>query len=134
MITHSGGIGYEALNIYFSAWLTFFLCAHTLNDWSASKDLISVQELTHLSATLKPWYALFFSSLVQMGSAADALSEIPVSREDGIYAVALGAFSTFISCHFILIHYKLVRCCNIEQGGMLELGVASLLIIWWIIG
>lgn len=63
-ITRAGGIAYVANNIYFSAWLTLFSCIYTLNEWSASKDILSISELTGISATLKSWWLLFLASLV----------------------------------------------------------------------
>lgn len=135
LITRAGGIAYEALNIYFSAWGSVFACAYTLNEWGSAKDIISVQELTRISATLSPWYVLFLSSVVVMGSAADAFSYLEQQgTNDEAYAVACGAVSTFLSFYAILVHYKLVRCCKIKQGGLLELGIAIFLILWWIVG
>ena len=63
-ITRSAGIAYVANNIYFSAWLSLFSCIYTLNEWSTSKDILSLAEMTGLSATLKSWWILFLSSLV----------------------------------------------------------------------
>jgi len=63
-ITRVDGVAYVANNIYFSAWLSLFSCIYTLNEWSASKDILSIAELTGLSATLKSWWILFLSSLV----------------------------------------------------------------------
>ena len=63
-ITRSAGIAYVANNIYFSAWLSLFSCIYTLNEWSASKDILSIAELTGLSATLKSWWLLCLTSLV----------------------------------------------------------------------
>lgn len=36
-LTQVGGIAYVALNVYASSWITWALCIHTLNQWSASK-------------------------------------------------------------------------------------------------
>jgi hypothetical protein len=63
-ITRAGGIAYVANNIYFSAWLALFSCIYTLNEWSTSKDLLSIAELTGISATLKSWWLLCLTSLV----------------------------------------------------------------------
>lgn len=62
--TRAGGIAYVASNIYYSSWLALGSCIYTLNQWSASKDILSIAELTSLSATLKSWWVLFLSSLV----------------------------------------------------------------------
>jgi hypothetical protein len=63
-ITRAGGIAYVASNIYFSSWFTLFSCIYTLNEWSASKDILSISELTGLSATLKSWWVLCLTSMV----------------------------------------------------------------------
>ena len=66
-ITRAGGIAYVATNIYFSSWLSLFSSVYTLNEWSASKDILSIAELTSISSTLKSWWVLFISSLVVRG-------------------------------------------------------------------
>jgi hypothetical protein len=63
-ITRAGGIAYVATNIYFSSWFALFSCIYTLNEWSASKDILSITELTRLSATLKSWWVLTLTSMV----------------------------------------------------------------------
>mmetsp|Transcript_33090 Transcript_33090/g.98438 ORF Transcript_33090/g.98438 Transcript_33090/m.98438 type:complete len:330 (-) Transcript_33090:187-1176(-) len=142
LITRAGGIAYKALNIYFSSWGSWFACGYTLNEWGIAKDIISVQELTHISATLPAWYVLFFSSIVLTGSAADVFEQmydrsfdsggiLANVTETGAYAVASGSVSTVLSLYAILVHYKLVRCCKIKQGGLLELGVSIGLVLWW---
>lgn len=65
--TRAGGIAYVAANIYFSSWLALVSCVYTLNEWSASKDILSIQELTGLSATLKSWWVLCLTSMVVSG-------------------------------------------------------------------
>lgn len=133
--TKAGGIAYHALNIYFSSWSALCVCVHALNEWSSAKDILSIQELTHISATLSAWYVLFLASIVEMGSAADAYGYLGKTGELGsTFAVACGAVSTFVSFYAILVHYKLIRCCNIKQGGLVELSVSLLLILWWIVG
>ena len=135
LMTRADGIAYKSLNIYFSCWFSLGMSAYTLNEWSAAKDILSFEELTHLSATLKSWYALFLSSLVTMGSAAQVhgISEYD-DRADASFAVACGAISWLIAMFAILMHYKIIRCCNIKAGGMVELTTALLLCLWWMIG
>ncbi len=58
-ITRPGGIAYLASNIWYSAWLSLFACVYTLNEWSGDKDLLSIEEITSLSPTLKFWWLLF---------------------------------------------------------------------------
>ena len=64
VITKPGGIAYQASNIYYSAWLTVFACVYTLNEWSDSKDILSVAEITGVSCTLKSWWIHFLSAWV----------------------------------------------------------------------
>lgn len=135
LMTRAGGIAYRALNIYFSSWFSLGWSFYTLNEWSAAKDIISFEELTHLSATLSSWYALLVSSLVTMGSAAQIHRQLSYeNRSDAAFAVACGAISLFIAAMSILMHYKIVRCCNIKPGGMVELTTAILLNLWWMVG
>jgi len=135
LMTRADGIAYKALNIYFSCWFSLGWTCYTLNEWSAAKDIISWQELTHLSATLSSWYSLFASSLVTMGSAAQIHSNIVYrDRSDASFAVGCGAVSLLIALLSILMHYKIVRCCSIRPGGMVELTTSILLNLWWMIG
>lgn len=73
ILTKADGIAYRALNTYFSAWYALGMTVWTLNKWSSSKDILSMQELTRLSVTLPYWYGLLLSSLITVGSAADTL-------------------------------------------------------------
>ena len=135
LMTRADGIAYKSLNIYFSSWFSLGMSVYTLNEWSASKDIISFEELTRLSATLKSWYALCLSSLITMGSAAQIHGLLDYrSRADASFAVACGAVSWVIAMCAILMHYKILRCCNIKAGGMVELTTALLLCLWWMIG
>jgi hypothetical protein len=70
-LTRPGGIAYVASNIYYSAWLSFFSCVYTLNEWSASKDILSIQEITSISPTLKFWWLHFLSACIVFGSCVD---------------------------------------------------------------
>uniref|UniRef100_A0A7S4N783 MARVEL domain-containing protein n=1 Tax=Odontella aurita TaxID=265563 RepID=A0A7S4N783_9STRA len=138
LITRADGIAYHALNIYFTSWGSACACAYTLNEWGSAKDIISVHELTRLSATLPAWYVLFLSSLVLTGTAADVfewmkqLSKVHNGLDEFVeWSVTCGAVSTFVSLCYILLHYRLVRCC--EVGNLIEVVVALLLVLWWII-
>jgi len=64
VITKPGGIAYQASNIYYSAWFTVFACVYTLNEWSDSKDILSIAEITGVSCTLKSWWIHFLSAWV----------------------------------------------------------------------
>ena len=135
LMTRSDGIAYKALNIYFSSWFSLGWTAYTLNEWSAAKDIISFEELTHLSATLSSWYSLLASSLVTMGSAAQIHRNLDIdSRSDASFAVACGAVSLLIALFSILLHYKILRWCGIKPGGMVELTTSLLLNLWWMVG
>jgi hypothetical protein len=61
-LTQVGGVAYLALNVYFSAWLLPVTCLYTLNEWSTAHDILSVSELTGVSATLKSWYIVALAS------------------------------------------------------------------------
>jgi hypothetical protein len=61
-LTQVGGVAYLALNVYFSAWLLPVTCLYTLNEWSKAHDILSVSELTGVSATLKSWYIVALAS------------------------------------------------------------------------
>lgn len=94
ILTKADGIAFRALNTYFSAWYALGMTAWTLNKWSSSKDILSMQELTRLSVTLPYWYGLLISSLITVGSAADTLvlldkyshTDIPSNDESLIYS------------------------------------------------
>jgi hypothetical protein len=61
-LTQVGGVAYLVLNVYFSAWLLPITCLYTLNEWSTAHDILSVSELTGVSATLKSWYIVALAS------------------------------------------------------------------------
>lgn len=134
IMTQSGGIAYSAINVYFSSWLALGACCYTLNDWSGSKDIITIQELTALSMTLRGWYGLLFSSIVVMGSASDMhrflISDGPT--QEASFAIALGIISLIVSAMCILAHYRVLPFPPV--GGFIELSITSILIILWILG
>jgi hypothetical protein len=105
-----------ANNIYFSSWLALFSCLYTLDKWSASKDILSIAELTCLSATLKSWYILFLSSVVVLGTCIDLHVRVDgaIDRDDSSFGIGLGAVSTIISLFFIFVHYDFIPNC--EEG------------------
>lgn len=127
------GIAYVANNIYFTAWLSLIACLYTLNEWSASKDILSIAELTGLSTTLKSWYLLCLSSIVVLGTSVDL--HVTLDRrthQDTEFSVTLGAVSTCVALFFILVHYNFFTF--VEEGGWLELSSSFFLILLWIIG
>lgn len=137
ILTRPGGLAYYASNIYFSSWLSLASCVYTLDRWTFAKDIISIQELTQLSATLKSWYALFLFSLIAFGSAVSMQIYFNGrNAADTAFCISLGLFSTVIALFFILVHYKFFTdCCSrVKQGGWLELSTAFFLIVCWTIG
>ncbi len=146
MMTKAGGIAYNVLNTYFSCWYTLGMVGWTLDKWSASKDIISIHELTRLSETLPYWYILLLVSVVEMGSAADFFTS-RIDERDLLggkreYAIAVGAFSIVVAAFSILAHYKLLcDCCYnspacssaIKPGGFVEITVGVITCIWWIL-
>eukprot|EP00544_Gedaniella_sp_CCMP2646_P006393 CAMPEP_0202485730 /NCGR_PEP_ID=MMETSP1361-20130828/4495_1 /ASSEMBLY_ACC=CAM_ASM_000849 /TAXON_ID=210615 /ORGANISM="Staurosira complex sp., Strain CCMP2646" /LENGTH=367 /DNA_ID=CAMNT_0049114701 /DNA_START=148 /DNA_END=1254 /DNA_ORIENTATION=+ len=139
ILTKPSGLAYFATNIYFSSWLTLISCVYTLNQWSSSKDIISIQELTQLSATLKSWYCLLLTSLVCLGSSISMniyFASRSLHTGETAFAIALGLFSVIVSLFFILVHYKFFSdCCGrVKQGGWLELSTAFFMILCWTVG
>ena len=64
VITKPGGIAYQASNIYYSSWGSLVSCLYTLNLWSTEKNILSVDEITGVSFTLKSWWVHFLSACV----------------------------------------------------------------------
>jgi hypothetical protein len=132
-ITQVNGIAYKANNIYFSSWLVPASCAYTLNKWSTEKDVLSLAEMTGLSATLKSWYILFLSSVVSLGSSIDMLLHLySIKQDQAIAGVVIGIVSTCLSIGWICVHYKFIEF--FKQGGWQELSCCVVLIVLWIIG
>lgn len=134
IMTQSGGAAYYALNVYFSSWLSLCASFYTLNDWSGSKDILTIQELTALSKTLRGWYCLLFSSLVVLGSGADMhiqLSEYG-PKQEASFAVSLGLISMIVATIIILAHYRILSFVPIS--GFVELSIAGVMMILWIFG
>jgi hypothetical protein len=73
-ITRPGGIAYTVSNIYYSAWLTLFACVYTLNEWSDSKDILSISEITSVSLTLRYWWIHFTAAFVVFVSSCSLVS------------------------------------------------------------
>jgi hypothetical protein len=134
ILTTPGGLAYYAANIYFSSWLSLASCVYTLDRWTSAKDIISIQELTQLSATLKSWYALFLVSLIAFGSAVSLHIYFDGTQTGSTaFCISLGLVSTAIALFFILVHYKFFTdcCTRVKQGGWLELSAAFFLILCW---
>ena len=141
-MTQVKGIAYYVLNVYFGAWLSLAASLYTLNHWSTKQDLLSWQELTGVSATLKSWYILWLASLVVLGTcinlvSVDVLSDgsnfgpdVPAGAT-GV-GMALGFLSTTVSFGFILVHYRLVEFC--ATGGVTEFLTGVGLCVAWIVG
>lgn len=135
IMTKAGGIAYNATNIYCADWLALFACAYNLNEWSGSKDIMTIQELTAISTTLRGWYILFFSGLVVLGSSADLHNDLdPNSRhaQEASFGVALGVLSIIVAAIYILAHYRFLS--RVKVGGWTELIVTFFMILFWIVG
>ena len=134
-ITQVNGVAYVATNIYFSAWLTLVACVYTLDKWSAAKDILSIRELTGLSATLKSWYLLFLASLVTMGTSCDLHIHVASTHQSSAtYGIILGLVSSMVSLFFILLHYRLVDFEFLQLGGWMELSASFAMILLWVVG
>ena len=133
-LTRASGLAYETMNIYFSSWIAWGSCVYTLDQWSAAKDIITIRELTGLSTTLSSWYVLLLSSLVVMVASIDLHQFLKERghRDDSSFAIALGVFSSILAFFFILVHYKFFD--KVKPGGWLELAIAFLLVVSWVIG
>jgi hypothetical protein len=140
-LTHAGAIGYSALNVYFSAWVTFFACIWTFNLWLSEKDYVTIQQMCKLSATLPYWWILCFASIVTFSSAADARLHVAgrdtTAENSCDFAIGVGVVSFFFSLFFVLSHYEFLRCsvCTtwMTYGGVFELVCAVIVDIWQII-
>lgn len=133
-LTKTGGIAYEGLNIYFSSWLSLFISAFSYNRWLAENNCISFSELTRLSKTLKLWYCLLISSVVEMGSATHffGMQQVRHRNQYATLAICAGTISSFFSLLAILFHYKILTCCGIKPGGKSECAASIILNLWWI--
>jgi hypothetical protein len=134
-ITQVNGVAFLAMNIYFSSWSTLVSCIYCLNKWSSAKDILSIAELTGVSATLKSWYVLFISSLFAMGTALDLffrLFDTQTLKSNSAMGFAIGMSSSILSFMFILVHYNFIQCFT--EGGWIELSFSFLLNLMWIVG
>jgi hypothetical protein len=142
-LTRAGGLGYAAMNVYFSAWITFFGCIHALNLWLGEKDYVTINQMCSLSATLPYWWILWFASIVTFGSAADARrlvngKDVTAALESCDLAIAIGVVSFLLSFFFILSHYEFLNCCTVcrtwmTYGGIFELTIILFVDIWQVI-
>jgi len=142
-LTRAGGLGYSALNVYFSTWTTFFGCIHCFDLWLGEKDYVTIQKLCSLSATLPYWWILWFASIVTFGSAADARrlvdgDDVSLAKESCDLAIAIGVISFLLASFFILSHYEFLTCCSpcrtwMSYGGIFELTIIVFVDIWQVI-
>eukprot|EP00536_Pseudo-nitzschia_multiseries_P001039 jgi/Psemu1/180104/e_gw1.13.67.1 len=138
-ITRPGGIAYTVSNIYFSAWFALASCIYTFNEWSASKDILSIEEIVSVSFTLRYWWIHFVASFVVFLSST--ILEVQLGRyrdqsfineaQDALFGILMGLLSLAVSLFFILVHYDFITC--VEEGGWSELFSTVLLIFVWII-
>jgi hypothetical protein len=140
-MTQVKGIAYLMLNVYFSVWFILISFVYTLNKWSTAKDILSIRELTGVSATLKSWYIVFLSSMVVTGTSINMLIVLSnyqsttlnenENARSATLGIVFGFCSTVISFWFILSHYNLIECTN--EGGWFELLFIIIVILIWII-
>mmetsp|Transcript_9357 Transcript_9357/g.15501 ORF Transcript_9357/g.15501 Transcript_9357/m.15501 type:complete len:336 (+) Transcript_9357:100-1107(+) len=144
-LTRAGGLGYAALNVYFSTWLAYFGCIYALDMWLGEKEYVTIKKLCSLSATLPYWWILWFASIVTFGSAADARrllvgeeEQQQLLRDSCSLAIAIGLVSFCVSLFFILSHYEFLQCnmCTtwMTYGGIFELAVNLVVDIWQVVG
>ena len=130
--TQVGGVAYLVLNVYWSAWGSLAASIYTLNEWSTSRDILSLDELTGLSATLPSWYVLMLSSMVVTGSSLDMLIQVlDFDRNDALLGMMIGFLSFVVSLAWILAHYNFVTC--IPHGGWLELLASVAMLTLWVV-
>eukprot|EP00980_Cylindrotheca_fusiformis_P030321 scaffold24653_cov157-Cylindrotheca_fusiformis.AAC.5 len=127
------GIAYRAHNIYYSSWASLAACVYTLNEWSAAHDLLSFQEMTSLSLTLRSWYTCWFFGVVVLFTSVDILVHLQddVNVDDASFGIFLGVATALISAFFIFVHYNFFP--SVEEGGWLELSSSFILILLWTI-
>jgi hypothetical protein len=138
-ITRPAGIAYMTNNIYYSSWFTLFACIYTLNSWSDSKDILSIEEIVSVSLTLKYWWIHFIGAFVtfvscinlevQLGRRGKLVS--PQDSRNAIFGMCMGLTSLIVSSFFILIHYDFITF--IEEGGWMELWLSLFQILIWTI-
>jgi uncharacterized membrane protein YeaQ/YmgE (transglycosylase-associated protein family) len=109
--------------------------------WGVEKECVSLHELTRLSVTLRGRWAVFFSSIVVFGSAADArkIVQTESTKDSCVFAVAVGIVGALIGGFFILSHYEFFQCCGacitwLSYGGCFELSCSLILTVWLVIG
>jgi hypothetical protein len=147
-LTRAGGLGYSALNVYFSAWVTFFGTCFTLNLWlgeHSEKGYVTIQQMCRLSATLPYWWILWFASIVTFSSGADARrllvnmeEDLPDAESSCTFAIGVGLVSFVFSSFFILSHYEFLQTCTVcktwmTYGGIFELACIIIVDIWQVI-
>jgi len=137
--THPGGIAYTVSNIYYSAWFTLASCVYTLNEWSTSKDILSIDEIISVSFTLRYWWIHCLAAFVVFSSSTGLevrlgnlrVQSVIGEAQDALFGILMGLLSLTISLFFILVHYDFITC--VEEGGWTELFSTVLLIFVWVI-
>ena len=136
LMTKGGGIAYDALNIYYSVWLSAIAVIIALNNWFYTRGTLSAKDFVNLSPTLATWYFMVFISMVMMGSSANFyvhfnISEVGGSpKSDYIFAIVAGTVSTVLALMIVISHYHFFPCCN--PGGLEEIITVFLLLALWI--
>ena len=81
-ITRPGGVAYTVSNIYYSAWFTFASCVYTLDKWSESKDILSIDEIISVSFTLRYWWIHFTAAFVVFVSSISLVSKVAAVEKE----------------------------------------------------
>ena len=101
-ITRPGGIAYTVSNIYYSAWLTIFSCVYTLNEWSDSKDILSIEEIISVSFTLRYWWIHFTAAFVVFISSCSLVSREILVNSAWISQLWIQDTMDIKICHFFV--------------------------------
>mmetsp|Transcript_28024 Transcript_28024/g.60041 ORF Transcript_28024/g.60041 Transcript_28024/m.60041 type:complete len:378 (+) Transcript_28024:80-1213(+) len=139
VITKPGGIAYQASNIYYSSWGSLVSCLYTLNLWSTEKNILSVDEITGVSFTLKSWWVHFLSACVVFACSINLHVRISFlsSSNDAPktpYAIVCGLVSIAVSSFWIGVHLNFCNMRGIKEGGWFEIFSTIFLMFMWIIG
>jgi len=135
LITQSGGISGDSLNLYYSSWLAGIITFIALNSWFVSRGSLSAKDFVNTSPTLVAWYFMFLASAVVMGSASNEYDHNQIAssnsdqKSDYIYAISIGTIGCFLSVLVILSNFQVNFISRfLIPGGFFELFLAFCLV------
>ncbi|GMH61381.1 hypothetical protein TrST_g6699 [Triparma strigata] len=138
LITQSGGIATNSLNLYYSSWLAGIITVIALNNWFITHGSLSARDFVNTSPTLVAWYFMLLASAVVMGSAANLYSTTQPQggdKSDFIYAISIGTIGCFLSLLVILANFQVNAIANfLIPGGFIELFLSFSLLGLYIAG